>query len=98
MFITNFCKRIILNISEVNRRKCTLHITSSTTISDYKKRVTCMLLKMTNRYWNTSVSLLTAKAPTNHVIPNMGTRIHTLRTPDLLVEYNKITHFYKFEK
>ena len=46
---------------------------------------TCMLLKMTNKYWNTSVSSLTAKDPNNHVTPNIGTRMQTLRMPDLQI-------------
>ncbi|KAH3727043.1 hypothetical protein DPMN_052968 [Dreissena polymorpha] len=46
---------------------------------------------MANKYWKTSVSLLTAKIPNTQVRPSTGRRIHILRTPVLyLYTYVKI--------
>ena len=44
---------------------------------------TCNELKIANRYWKASVSLLNVNIPNSHVIPNKGNNTTADWTPDL---------------
>lgn len=44
---------------------------------------TCNELKIANRYWKASVSLLNVNIPNNHVIPSKGNSTTADLTPDL---------------
>lgn len=45
--------------------------------------LTCKELTIANKYWNTTVSELTLKSPSTHVVPSKGINISAALTPDL---------------